>query len=336
MSVGTPLSQKLSSTKSAAWTEWAGFCRRHMPANRLPHAERVVGLLQQFLGGCDFSQLSGQPFLARIRERFNIVRAEGAPTGHGSVKVEKASDDWFGYDAVVALGNATRFRRHMVEAHELGHLFLASVLETMIGSKDSRPQDLDAERFCWEFALAALCPASERRRWDLAYVSSLVPGSAVESAHRDLGMRLSFLHLRALAQRSHISIRLAVSALDRHQLLDEAECGIAILRRMPNLATGQDLALRVMIRARPSWGFLVKNQRASKQGFSRAQDVFESAKSQETITQEEHLCLRFATDQARPRWALRIVSVPCAYTAVDVQTEGRYLVAIWPWQKPRG
>lgn len=225
----------------------------------------------------------------------------------------------------------------MVEAHELGHLFYAVFVERAApGSTDHQNRSDIAERFCWDFALETMCPRSVRRAWCLSEADGLLR----QEERRQICelapslRRLTYFHIRAIAVRYKISMRLVITALDRHPLLNEAQAGIVVFRRMANPATGRDTDLRVWLRARPSWGFVILRQRAAKQGFVHAAEVYERGADQRTISADEQLLLRMHCPDGAVRWPEEILSVPCAYTSVDVNTEGRYVLATWPWPNP--
>jgi len=146
--------------------------------------------------------------------------------------------------------------------------------------------------------------------------------------------RLTYFHLRHLASRHHISVRAVLTALDRHPLLDEVECGIAVFRHIANVHTGRERTLRLWQSSRPSWGHVLANRRATRQGFDAAPEVFDTGSNQETVVRHERLLLRVHRPQNTPKWPVEPLSAACAYTPVDVVTEGRYLVAIWHWPNP--
>jgi len=281
--------------------------------------------------------------LKRVRQYFAIERLAGDDTcgfplpGQGWVRVDRPVGELFRRAAQVAVGEATPSRRHSVEAHEIGHLFYATLAERAEAIRlDHKVRSDEAERFCWDFALEVFCPRSERFRWDAAYLRALLRESEQETVSqlKPKELRpLTFWHVRALARRHGISMRMAVVALDRHPILDEVSFGISILKRMPNPATSHDVGLRVWQRARPSWGFLVSNQRAIKQGFISAGTIFDRGQNQKTLTARERLRLRFSCPNEQVKWPVRTTETTCAYTPVDVKSEGRYLLVMWPWPR---
>ncbi len=325
-------------TQSRAWGDWSTFLDQNSRANPLPGGEFIVDLLRRFL---DAQETSGTGLLKLIRRRFAIERLSKADTygfplpGQGWVRVERPFDDLFRRNAQVAVGEANASRRHSVEAHEIGHLFYATVAERAAAIRlDHMVRTDDAERFCWNFALEVFCPRRVRLRWNAAYLHALLRPSEQEiiTQLKPKEVRaLTFWHIRALAQRHGISMRMVVVALDRHPLLDEVGFGAAILKRMPNPATSHDVGLRVWQRARPSWGFLVPNQRAIKQGFICAGAIFDRGENQKTVPVKEQLQLKYSCPREKIKWQVRVTETTCAYTPVDVKSEGRYLLVMWPW-----
>ena len=308
-------------TQSRAWLNWVSFLDQKLRTTGLPSGETVIHLLQEFL---DAQEVSGTGLLKLVRQHFDIERlyrdgTYGFPMpGEGWIRVDRPFGELFRRDAQLAVGEATSSRQHSVEAHQIGHLFYATLAErTKPNRLDHRIRTCEAERFCWDFALGVFCPKHERQRWDAAYANSLL-GPGEENLVSQLKLKeprtLSFWHIRALAQRHRISMRMTVVALDRHSLLDELECGIAILRQMPNPATSDDVCLRVWQRARPSWGYLIRNQRATKQGFLSAETVFEWGENQKSVTVEERLRLKYFCPNEKVKWPVHTTATTCVYT----------------------
>lgn len=278
-----------------------------------------------------------------LREHFEIEKQEGSDlfdeprSAQGWVKISRRTQELFGHDVVIGVGEATPRRRFSVEAHEIAHLFHAVLVERAKGPNTIQAKrSYEAERFCWEFALGIFCPRSERIKWNADYLAEFLNLSERELVAQleSNGLhRLSYWHIRALARHYNISIRMVVAALDHHPLLDEVCCGIGIFKRMPNPATSSEIALRVWQRACPQWGYLPRNQRVTKQGFDSADRVYSLQKDQETVVYDERLRLRFASRKGSVKWPIKTVDTVCAYTPVDVISEGRYLLAIWPWDK---
>lgn len=325
-------------SQSREWAEWAVFLDRTLTASVLPGGEALVHLLRRFLGAKD---ANGTGLLKLIRQYFAIERVAKEDTlgfplpGQGWVRVDRPAGELFRRDAKIAVGEAPPSRRHSVEAHEIGHLFYATVAERTSAIRvDHRVRTDEAERFCWDFALEVFCPRVERLRWNAPYLGALLRATEQDmvSQLKPIELRrLTFWHIRALAQRHGISMRMVVAALDRHPLLDEVRIGIAILKRMPNPATSHDVGLRVWQRARPTWGFLVPNQRAVKQGFVSAGASFDRGENQMTVTVGERLRLKYSCPNEEVKWPVRTTTATCAYTPVDVKSEGRYLLVAWPW-----
>jgi hypothetical protein len=150
---------------------------------------------------------------------------------------------------------------------------------------------------------------------------------------RNGGPPLTYWHLRALAGRYGISIRAVIGTLNRHPVVNELACGVAVLRYAPNQWTGREAGHRVWQGARPIWGHLVFNQRASKQGFHHAAERYDNGIDQVPELREERLSLK-CKPQPDAHWKQQNYQTMVAYTPVDVKDEGRYLVAIWKWPKP--
>jgi hypothetical protein len=194
------------------------------------------------------------------------------------------------------------------------------------------------EQFCNEFARMLLLRDEKIKQISLALVEESWTPREREAA-RDVwtagGPRLTYQHIRALAARVSLSIRFVVSMLHRHSVLDEAACGVSIMRVSPNRETGELRALRVWQIACPSWGFIIPNRRVIRQGFSAASDIYDSVGSQNTEVRAETLFVRTkntdSTILVQNRWSETRLKTNCAYTPVDVRDEGRYLVAIWSW-----
>ena len=340
--MSTAHSQTLAAAlaQSRQWSDWSSYLSRTLRTNDLPSGETTVDLLRRFL---DAKGASGMVLLKLLRRYFAIDRLSSDDTygpplpGEGWVRVDRPFAELFRRDAHIAIGEATSSRRHSVEAHEIAHLFYATLAERAGAIPlDHRVRTDKAERFCWEFSLQVFCPKGERLRWSAGYLSSLLrpreQDTVSQLTPKEL-RRLTFWHIRALAQRHAISMRMVVVALDRHPLLDEVEFGLAILRRMPNPATSHDIGLRVWQRATPSWGFLVPNQRAVKQGFISAEKIFDRSGNQDTFTVQERLRLKYSCPNQEVKWPIHTKTTTCAYTPVDVKSEGRYLLVMWPWPR---
>ena len=147
---------------------------------------------------------------------------------------------------------------------------------------------------------------------------------------------LTFYHIRSLAGRHSVSIRSMICALHRHALLDETQCGIAVMRVAKNAYTGKDVGLRIRQIACPTWGFILPNKRVSRLGFAQAADVFDNCISQQTHVTKETILVWLNSEYFKIKYPQKWIreyplSTTCAYTPVDVNNEGRYLVTIWSW-----
>jgi hypothetical protein len=320
----------------AGWNEWFSFLDIQIPHSSVPSSDKLAGLLRRFLR-CD--DLKGAALLKKIRSHFAIERLmTNNPHGivlpsQGWARIRQSDDQNEGPGIQIAVGRANYQRRWSVEAHEVGHLFYATLLERASSVRhDHRLRSEEVERFCWRFAADLLCSWEERAKWDYEYINGLLTEKTCQSIEtQESNNKLTFEHIREIARRRSISIRMVVALLDRHPLLSQLETGIAILRNMPNASTMRDEDLRVFMRARPSWGYLVQNQRAVKQGFVAARSVFEQGDNQKGVNLIESLRLRYRSTTAGVRWIIREVETNCAYTPVDVVGEGRYLLVVWNW-----
>ena len=326
--------------RSPHWIGWIRFVDLDVPKGIVPSGDMTVRVLRKYLKA---EAISGVKLLGSIRETFKIEKQVGLGryaeprSGQGWVRVARRNQELFGHDVVIGVGAATLKRRLSVEAHEIGHLFHAVLIERAAGPNTNQAKrNHEAERFCWEFALGIFCPRSERIKWNPDVIAGFLNAGErkliAELEFKKLH-QLSYWHIRALARHYNISIRMVVVALDHHPLLDQVCCGIGIFKRMPNPTTSLEPALRVWQCARPQWGYLAGNQRVAKQGFSSAEKVYSFQKNQETVVYDEQLRLRFASLRGPVKWPMKIIDAACAYTPVDVTSEGRYLFVIWRWDK---
>ena len=334
-----PLISALSQFRG--WAEWFDFLDEAISKSTMPSGTTTASMLNRFL---DVPGSKGMALLRILRDRFAIERLKRRNTfafpvhGQGWVRITNANDAVSLPVVQLAVGDAPATRQISVELHEVGHLFYATLIERHSPlTQDHRKRTDNAERFCWEFAKEILCPQEERATWNLEFLSTLLRSSEKELAQR-LGpkevQRLTFFHLREIARRYRMSIRMVIAMLDRHPLLSEIEIGMVIFRRMPNPKTSEDTDIRAWMRARPNWGFVVLNQRAVKQGFTGVRSVFERGESQEPVCAEETLELRCLFPNAKVKWQPRAIATTCVYTPVDVDGEGRYVVAVWHWPRP--
>lgn len=328
------------------WNEWFLFLDHQLSPAKFPTPEELSILVRCFLN-CE--NCTNAALLNAIRSRFAIRRLRSRNRfgvvlpnqGWVHIPHEKkyeVTEELFGSSASVlpkiqiAVGKGTSVRRWSIEAHEIGHLFYSTAYERYYPSQqDHMARNDEVERYCWTFASELLCPRDVRSRWNRAYLDGLLDRRPSPESCRVVSHKITYEHIRELARNQGISIRMAVSLLDRHPLMSELSIGIAILKKMPNPATGQDEVLRVFMRARPKWGFLILNQAAEKQGFEKAREVLDRGKNQSTIVCDERLRLRYRNTWPGARWVIREIRTVCAYTPVDVSDEGRYIVAIWNW-----
>ena len=320
------------------WNEWLAYLDLHGPRARAIRPQELAALLRRFVhcDNCSVAQL-----LRTIRSRFSIDRLLALNPygvtipGEGWARILESTDDVSAPEIQVAVGKANYSRRWSVEAHEIGHIFYAALppRDPESQSDDLLIRNSDVERFCWRFAIDLLCPSDKRAMWNAQYIRDLrieqdsIGTEEVENSK----VGLTFTDLREIARRHHLSIRMVVTLLDRHQLLSEAEVGIAILRRMLNLKTQCDMDIRVAMVARPAWGHLIVNQRASKQGFSEASIIFEHGVNQVSKTFNDCLRLRFRNPSEGVKWIIGDLNTLCSYTPVDVDGEGRYVLVMWRW-----
>jgi hypothetical protein len=326
--------------RSPHWIRWIRFVDMNVPKGKVPNGDVTVHMLRSYLQA---ESISGVKFLKNIRENFEIEKQKGSGlhdeprSGQGWVKISRRNQELFGHDVVIGVGAAAPQRRFSVEAHEIAHLFHAALVERAVGPNTIQAKrSNEAERFCWEFALGVFCPRNERVKWNSTYIAEFLnpdDKKLVAQLESEKLHRLSYWHIRALARHYNISIRMVIAALDHHLLLNEVCCGIGIFKRMPNPATSSEIALRVWQRACPQWGYLPNFQRITKQGFDSADRVYSHQNDQETVVFHERLRLRFASQKGSVKWPMRTVDTVCAYTPVDVISEGRYLFAIWQWEK---
>lgn len=322
----------------SGWSEWLAYLDLHGPHGRAVRPQELATLLRRFVhcDNCSVAQL-----LRAIRSRFSIDRLMtlnpyGAIIpGEGWARIRESTSDLSAPEIQVAVGKANYSRRWSVEAHEIGHIFYAALPPQGPASQpvDFLIRNPDVEQFCWQFAIDLLCPSEKRAMWNAKYIRDLHIAQDTTGSERleNATVGLTFMHLREIARTHHLSIRMVVTLLDRHQLLSELEVGIAILRRMLNPKTRRDMDLRVAMVARPAWGHLIVNQRASRQGFSEAGMIFERGIDQVTKTFNDCLKLRFRNSSEGLRWIVGDLNTPCSYTPVDVVGEGRYVLVLWKW-----
>lgn len=241
----------------------------------------------------------------------------------------------------INIGKASAPRKISVITHEVGHLLyiLLSHISDVLENSQISIINLDEEDFCWDFAIGLHCPDEIKKKWSLEYINELLTQEDRDFINKlklpsELE-RLTYSHIRSLAQKHRITIRATIRALDRHPILDNAKIGISVIRYSSNQWTGIEKGLRLWNFARPSWGHVIKHQRVLKQGFEKASTIFENGKNQNIEIANEKLILRERSPENKPAWRESIIQTVCAYTPVDVKNEGRYLVAIWHWPKPK-
>ena len=290
------------------WRSFITFRQQRVSTNQKVCSRRDAQILRDFLkiGESEppTTVLSKVCATFRIGVRIDpkIEKAQGMVIGNRSGEI-----------TILLSDRCSEARTQSLEAHEIAHVFFA-----MLHQKDVI--DYEAlEEYCWSFASELVCPMSTRLRW------------AVEFDDDEACFR--FAHLSSIARNAKISIRLAISALDRHPLLGLLQAGIVIIRMVPNRFTGKDRDLRIWQCARPYWGYLPTNQSCRKRGFVGAYSFFDTGRHFQSVSIDENLCLlRKKFDLAK--WTPDVFTSKCEYTCVDVQNEGRYLVAIWKWPSP--
>src|SRR6266508_6970816 len=310
---------------SREWSRWLAHCRNSWPDQRTPSGAIVARELCTFLALP--SGKSPLTTLKAIQRCFQISDGRGMPAapGEGWAKIGRnlAELPLKDNELLIKVGDASAGRAQFVRAHEVAHFFFAALISRL--PEEHRDEVLhrrsqQVERFCWEFASELLCPEIERRRWTAHELGSLL--RAVEQTNAaglaaDGGPPLTYWHVRALAGRYRISVRAAIAALDHAPVLNELVCGIAVFRYAPNQWTGRETTHRVWQVARPIWGHLVLNQRASKQGFEHAAECYDNGKNQITELREERLLAK-CKPTTRSRWQRQTLHTVVAYTPVDV------------------
>lgn len=338
--IGQPLRSVLSRHRPA-WGQWLKWVDATVRRDFIPHGGEAADLVRVFLKLASDDSPARQ--IARVCAAFGIDEADttSANTGQGWLKVIAAEGTLFAQvdSLAIAAGSGSASRRRSVLAHEIGHLFYACLAERALSGgvalPDLRSRSREAERFCWEFALELTCPRKQRQLWTPGSVKCLLTSGELSRLKQSGlgGDQLTYLHLRRLAAGHRISTRLVIVALDRHPLLDEFETGIAVFREHANQWTGRERFLRLWQYARPSWGHVISNKRAHKQGFAAAQGIYDDVVDQETVVAEEQLELWRTQEGEKKKWKRTKVRTSCAYTPVDVKGEGRYLVGIWRWPR---
>jgi hypothetical protein len=324
---------------SPEWTRWLKYAELKWTNSAVPPGNVIAQELFSFLGLP--RRCRPELLLETIQKHFQIRRSSAiaAPPGEGLGRIAKDNTELplSNRNFLIDAGKAAAPRSHFVLAHEIAHFLFAGFASRLHGS--DRPvacfdRTKVAERFCWSFALELFCSNAERRGWTREYVSTLM--RAKEATSVDIMLKagapfLSYWHVKAIARRYGISIRATILALDRMPILDEVGCGAAILRHVPNQWTGREAGHRVWQYARPSWGHVLFNQRVSKQGFVQAARVYDRGENHVSELHTEHLLLKWRRAKASG-WELRRFETPVVYTPIDVENEGRYIMAIWKWQ----
>jgi hypothetical protein len=315
-------------------------CRAAWGDGALPSGPVVARHLRDFL---DLpSANTPLATLTEIQRRFQIRRSSSivVKSGQGRAKIgcDTSELPLKEKELLINAGPAGARRVQFVRAHEVAHFFFAALTAHLYRSPDPARfrRSQQGERFCWEFALELFCPKAERQRWRAPYLDALLSirdHELTAALHAAGGPRLSYWHVRALAARYGISIRATIRALDRTPVLSELACGLAVLRYAPNQWTGREHSHRVWQTARPSWGHLIFNQRAAKQGFDHAAACYDDGKSQVSELRQEELTLQRRSCPGA-RWRQQRFIAMVSYTPIDVKEEGRYLLAIWDWPDP--
>lgn len=329
------------SLRNTPLVKWMEFLDAKLPDGSSISASVAATLMLQFTG----TQPTGPStvILRRATEALGVVVCRDSQLGSGVGRIALTQDLeglWPEAAFVIRLGDASPARKRFLNAHEVAHAVLYSLLcHPHIRMESKRPyaNELEREQFCNEFSRhLVLAPA---RVAEITFEQAQTRLGTrdrewVESLWRQHGPRLTFQHLRVLAGVHGISIRCLISILHRHELLRIAECGIAVMRVGPNRVTGKEVGLRIWQRACPPWGYIATNQRAERQGFACATDVLKTERDQHTSLREESLVVKLADarpEHPGPKWHQVPLVTRVAYTPVDVKGEGRYLVAVWPW-----
>jgi len=336
----TSLKRVLSETWEA-WRAWIVDQERLLREDGFPDARRLAARLRRTLG----LRASAPPgdVVTAVCEAFHFNRSvdhnEAPGAGAVSVRVDSGLYDKQA-SLRVAIGAGPMVRRHSVWAHELGHVFLAVLLESALEIGVLTRDQVDAleeERFSWDFSLGLCCPDKVVASWNRGYVQALLSADErrlVDVIESPALRAFTYYHLRALACAHRISMRATLVALDRHPLLAQVACGIGVFRVARNRHTGLDRGLRMWQSARPPWGYVVTNRRVRRQGFRAAHEVYAKAEPGGIAVYRERLSVRRRTMGGPTKWTDYELTVDCAYTAVDVRDESRFLLAIWHWPNP--
>jgi hypothetical protein len=337
--------------RDSTWQAWMAYLDHSVAASEDVSPSRAIELFRRFLRLPP--KASCRDILSAAAHELPIdtlyKEASVAP-GSGRIRIETDYRlSWQEDRFVVELGRSSPQRTSFVRMHELAHAILYSFLNhpaTDLRFKERYQHRLRRETFCNAFARDLLLPRGKtdwislRRADDALSQEDHAELGRLEERARSEGLgsppRLTFQHLRVLAGRLDVSIRCLISGLYRHSLLDEAACGLAVMRVSPNRVTGQQTALRIWQMARPSWGFVILNQRVARQGFLHADEVYKAGQPLDTeLRMEELRVFSGSAREERPKTREQVLATVCAYTPVDVQDEGRYLVAIWTWPRPQ-
>lgn len=322
---------------SPEWGRWFAHSEQVLNTERIPSGLAVARELVSYLNL--WNQKRGSAKLQVIRRRFGIWEATGmtARTAQGWAMIghERTELPFSDIALLIKSGDASPSRQRFVQAHEIAHFFYAGLATSLPPPDRERAlfvRTPEAERFCWAFAMEILCPERERREWTLEGVNDGLTARerGGTASNQTRAPALTYEHLSALARKYEMSVRGIISALDRMPIMDEVMCGVAVFAYKANRSTGQETGHRVWQAARPTWGHVISNQRADKQGFAQVGELFDIGRSRESIVCNETLRLNWRTTGDR-KWRMHIFQSDVAYIPVDVKNEGRYVVAIWSW-----
>lgn len=332
-------------THHANWSAWL----HHVGASGVarPTPDEAVRLLLAFVP----LNTGLQEYVRRAFDRLGVTLHPDSgmvPRGRGLFSVQTERDLAAEWQAPhVYLGDRSAPRWTFTAAHELGHAVLHSFCQHNAINGDFRSIYSDyarAEGYCNDFANTLLQLEDAER--PSASLAMEIERTMTAGARRDsdgvrsaTGLNFTLQHLYTLARMRHSSIRRTIGWLHKSEMLTTLETSIGVMRVAVNKKTGEDRSLRLWRLASPAWGFLPTNEYAVKLGFSLAPDAFERVPAMRVWAQPESLAVKENCDllgiSSPTRWRWRVLNANCAYTPVDVEGEGRYLLAIWTWHPDR-
>jgi len=350
MRIGNIMGQQIHITDNYFSLQWMRYLSDYLPIDANPTPTFVAQLVFRYAQIPECIPVK----LEILRQAFCIsettISGDHITAGEGILYSEKSDPEqtvidqsWKPNPMKIAIGNSSPTRRRAIEMHEICHVILLSLLQhhkVSIAFKEKYSSTAASEQYCNLLANSLLLPKSIRNSWTAKYI--LANRNRISIDHEEqvtlADSCLSFSDIVLLAKENKVSLRLTVQSLHHHPVLDEMQTGIAILRVAPNRYTGMQSGLRVWQSACPTWGYIILNQRATKQGFLYALTAYEqlqsgrSCLSQETITLNN--CMHPNKVNNSRKWSAVDLHTTCAYTAVDVKSEDRFLFVFWHWPSP--